>query len=390
MPGIMNMKGLNAPHINAIPTIKAVLLRISFDNKDGIFYLLLLPMKNIPFNIKHAVSAFFFVSLLMLASCGGATKKSEVKKKDSTTVSSAVTDQLKKLNDSITAEPRNPELYYHRAQYYLNARQYDQGLNDMQQALNIDSSKAPYYLTLSDLYFATNKTGNSKKALEKCVALDDKNVDAILKLAELYLYVRENNKSIEFINKALRIDKYNSKAYFMKGMNFKDLKDTAKAISSMQTAVEQDQQYYSAYMQLGLLSAAKRNKVAADYYKNAIRIQPKSVEAWYDLAKFYQDIGDWNNAIANYKTLLTFAPDNKNANYNLGAIDITRGKVSDVTIGYFSSAIKIDANYVEAYYGRGLSYKMKGDKKSAILDFQNSLKINPQFEPAQAALSQMH
>ena len=57
-------------------------------------------------------------------------------------------------------------------------------------------------------------------------------------------------------------------------MKYKDLGDTAKAISSMQTAVEQDQQYYNAYMQLGILCAAQRNKLAVDYYKNALKVIP--------------------------------------------------------------------------------------------------------------------
>ena len=84
----------------------------------------------------------------------------------------------------------------------------------------------------------------------------------------------------------------------MKGMNYKEIKDTAKAISSMQTAVEQDQTYYSAYIQLGILCAAQKNPLAVQYYKNAMRIQPNSTEAWYDLGKYYQDVKDWAQATA--------------------------------------------------------------------------------------------
>jgi tetratricopeptide (TPR) repeat protein len=184
------------------------------------------------------------------------------------------------------------------------------------------------------------------------------------------------------------IDKYNAKAYFMKGMNYKDLKDTAKAISSMQTAVEQDQQYYNAYMQLGLLTAAQKNPLAIQYYKNAIRIQSKSTEAWYALGKFYQDIADWNTALATYTTLLQFNND-KYTHYNMGVIYFEKMKKPDLAINHFSEAIKLDPNYVEAYYARGFIYQSLHNIKLASEDYQTCLSRNPNYEPAQVALKQL-
>ena len=337
--------------------------------------------KSSVFTIVVSMAIFLF-----LTSCGDQPKKIEVKKSDSTSVKTP--EALSKLNDSINSEPQNPNLYYHRANYYCKTQQIDMGMNDIQKAIQIDSTKSEYYITLSDLCFVSNKTGDSKTALEKAVKLNDKNINALLKLAELHLYVKQNDQSIEYLNQVLKIDQYNSKAYFMKGMNFKELKDTAKAISSMQTAVEQDQQYYNAYMQLGLLCAAKNKKVAADYYKNAIRIQPKSVEAWYDLGKFYQDEHDWNNAMGTYSTLLTF-DQNKNAAYNLGAINLLEIKNYPKAIEYFTAAINIDAKYVDAYYGRGLSLLANKNKEEAIKDFNTCLSIDPAYSPAIESLKKM-
>lgn len=336
--------------------------------------------------MMHKLVIAAFVSLVFLASCGNNATTSENKTADSAATN--IPAELKGINAEILANPNNPELYHKRAKYYLDNKLFEEGLADMSRAMKIDSSKAPFYLTLSDLYFAINKSGDAKRALEKCVQLDDKNVDAILKLAELYLYVKKNDKSIEYINMALKIDQYNSKAYFMKGMNYKDLKDTAKAISSMQTAVEQDQQYYNAYIQLGILCAAQQNKLAVDYYKNALRIQPKSVEAWYDLGKYYQDVEDFNNAIGTYTTLLKF-DNNKNAFYNLGVIHLVNAKAYNKAVDYFTAAINIDQKYTEAYYGRAIAYKQLKDVKKAALDLQSCIAIDPQYQPALDAIKGM-
>ncbi len=339
------------------------------------------------------IKSIFYLSVvscsLLLVSCGGMGGVKETKTADSSAVKTS--DDLQKLNAQLLAGPNNAELYYNRARYYLNSKNYELGLADMQRALKIDSTKSKYFLTLSDFYFVINKTGSAKTALEKSIKLDDKNVDAMLKLAELYLYVRKNEQSMKYINMALKVNQYNAEAYFMKGMNYKDLKDTARAISSMQTAVEQDQKYYQAYIQLGIFSSARKNPLAVQYYKNAIKIQPKSSEAWYNLGKFYQDIGDWNNALGTYTALIQIEPANKNANYNMGVIYLLRLKKYDTAINHFTAAIKIDPKYVEAYFGRGLSYQSGSGKdlKLASLDFDACLAINPKFEPAQTALKEL-
>ncbi|MCX6295370.1 MAG: hypothetical protein NTX97_04760, partial [Bacteroidetes bacterium] len=229
--------------------------------------------------IKILFPILTFAGSILISSCGNNVKTVEPIPVDSS--KTKVPEALLKLNEQIKSNPKDADLYHARAKYYLNEKKFDLGFDDMRKAMTIDSSKAEYFITLSDLYFVTNQTANSKASLEKCIKLDDKNVNAILKLAELYFYVKKHDKCFEYINMALKIDKYNSKAYFMKGMNYKELKDTAKAISSMQTAVEQDQSFYNAYMQLGILNAGQRNPVAVDYYKNAMRIQPNSAEAWY-------------------------------------------------------------------------------------------------------------
>lgn len=332
-------------------------------------------------NIKPFFYALCIVTLTALTACdNNASTNTNALATDSS--ASAMPEELKQLNEQLKTNPENSELYHKRALFYMNNKKYSQGLADMLIAVNIDSTNANYYLTLSDLYFIDNQTYKTKAALEKCIALDDKNTEAFLKLAELYLYVRKYEESIKYINRALKIDQYNAKGYFMKGMNYKELKDTARAISSMQTAVEQDQQYYNAFVQLGMLCAAKKNPLAVEYYKNAIKINPKSIEALYSLAKYYQDTEAFEKSIEAYNNLLKIESKSMNTYYNLGVIHLINLKKYDEAVNYFTTATQINPKYVQAYYGRALSYQAKGDKKSALTDFEACVNINPQFEPA--------
>ena len=339
-------------------------------------------------NLKQPLTYFGLLITILFVSCSGNSTKTDTKTID--TVAIKTPEELKKLNLLIAAEPNNANLYHKRAQYYFDKKDFNASLADMNKVMSIDSSKAEYFLTISDIYFVNNLTSKSKTALEKCIQLDDKNTIAMLKLAELYLYVRKYKESVQYINMALKLDKYNAKAYFMKGMNYKELKDTAKAISSMQTAVEQDQQYYNAYIQLGILCAAQGNSLAVQYYKNAIKLKPRSTEAWYDLGKCYQDMESWANAISSYNALLKIDVSYKYAHYNLGVVYFLGLKKYPEAIDHYTQAINLDPKYTEAYYARGICFKEMHKMKDAIKDFVACTSINPDFEPAKEVLKEMN
>jgi tetratricopeptide (TPR) repeat protein len=324
------------------------------------------------------------LALMIGASSCGNDSGEKGSGKDTTSVKTPA--QLSALNKQIEENPEDPELYHKRARYYYENHKYEAGIADMTRVLSIDSSKAEYFVTLSDLYFVSNQTSKSKTYLEKSIQLDPKNTEAMLKLGELYLYIKEYDKSISYINMALKVDEFNSKAYFMKGMCYKQLKDTTRAISSMQTAVEQNQKYYQAYIQLGILNAARKNPLAAQYYKNAISLEPKSTEAWYNLGKYYQDIKDYSNALLTYDQLLTFDPANKYVHYNMGVINLVGLKDRKTAMGHFSRAIELDATYAQAYYSMGVCYQEEGNKKLATKYYTDCLRVDPHYEPAKEAL----
>jgi Flp pilus assembly protein TadD len=49
----------------------------------------------------------------------------------------------------------------------------------------------------------------------------------------------------------------------------------------------------------------------------------------------------------------------------------------DTAIAEFTQAIRINPNYIDAYNGRGLAYAMKNDLDTATADFTQAIRINP-------------
>jgi len=222
------------------------------------------------------------------------------------------------------------------------------------------------------------------KALEK----KPKDINLLLKLSQYYLYINDIDKSVKTANEVLKLDITNEDAYFKKGMAYVFKQDTMKAISTFQTATEQNPDFYNAFMQLGLLCAGKKMKLAEGYYKNAIRINANSTEALYGLAIYYQDGNQWQKAKETYKKLITVDQQYKDAFYNLGYIYFNEDSLLKA-LKHFNMATNVDLDFARAYYMRGLTYEVMGDTANAKKDYNRTLALDSNFEMADIGLSRL-
>lgn len=334
--------------------------------------------------MKHLKFLFFASTIYLLTACGpGKENTSNNINQDS------IPSDLATLNKKISDNPKDAESYNKRATYYVLNKDIENALRDINQALQIDPKNSSYLRTLSDIYFSMGKVEKCRETLFKAMEINPTDNEAILKFSELLFYLKEYQKVLDYTSKALKNDENIAKAYFIKGMTFKEIGDTVKAVKSFQIAVEKNQDYYDAYMQLGLLFSIANNPLAIDYFNNALNINPKSIEAYYGLAMFYQENEQEKKAIDIYKNIIKLDPKDKRPYYNIGYINLVYLKKYDEAITYFDEALKYDPAYSEAYYNRGLANELSGNKKSAISDYKKALEIKTNYDKAIKALNRL-
>lgn len=327
---------------------------------------------------KLIARILYYSALILICSC----KHKETDKGNKVEVKT----NMKELNEQIAAQPMNAELYFQRAKLYTNQKNTNQAFQDVSKAVSIDSSKVSYLELLADLSFKGLKIQNSVKAYERIKEIDPKNVEANLKLSEIYLYIKGYPKCLFYADEVLKIDKNTAKAYFLKGFAFKENGDTTSAISTFQTVVELQPENYDAYIQLGNIMSAKRNKVALQYYNNALKLQPKSTEALYDRGLMFQNMGNLDKAMADYYLIIKIDSSYADAYFNLGYIDLVFKKNYKSAIYHMTAAIRTNSMYAEAYYNRGLAYEFSGDRASAISDYRKAVDIVPTYKLAKQKL----
>lgn len=327
---------------------------------------------------------------ILFSNCGNKTENSGDTGTQDSLISKINSPELKAISKKISENANDPNLYHERAKLYLTLSMPEEAAKDADRAIKLDSLNPNYYLTKADSYFSSNKTKQSKETLELIEKKFPDNTEALLKLGELFFIVRQYQTAIDYCNKALKIDENLSKAYFIKGSIYRESGDTAKAISSLVTATEQDNRYDQAFFDIGVLYATRKNPLALDYYDNALKINPLNYDAIYAKAKFYQDVNKIDEAIIQYNYLLSKDKTYYAALYNLGAIQLELKNDPKKSIDYFTDAIRLKADYLEAYFARGYAYSKTGDKESAKADYKMCLQLQENYEPAVVALNKLN
>lgn len=298
-------------------------------------------------------------------------------------------EELARLYKEISKHPKDADRYMDLSDYFVRKNLLDSALNNALKAIRLDSGNAGNYVKLSDLYFAMKEMDLCEDMLNKALRLDDKNEEGYLKLAEFHFLHRRYEEAEDLLKKVLEINSYNPKAHFIRAWVYREQGDTVSAIRSYMSAVEQNAQYFEAYEELAHLYHLRHNPLAIEQYKNALRLRPEDVQTLYNLAMFYQETNDDQNAISQYKKILEIDPVNKFAMHNMGWIYMTRMERYDEAISCFTKAIEQDTTFVEAVYNRGLAFECKGNYNSARQDFSYVLHLDETYEPAIESLNRL-
>jgi len=111
----------------------------------------------------------------------------------------------------------------------------------------------------------------------------------------------------------------------------------------------------NSYLPEYAIEAVSMQREAVDHLKQAIRIWPEFFNAWYDLGRVYQTLGETENAIACYKEVH-----------------------------------RQDSTYFDATMNVAFLSEKVGDVSTAIMFYERCIRFNPEMQPAYSNLSYLY
>lgn len=306
-------------------------------------------------------------------------------------------DAAKKiLEAAIKSHPESPIGYRSLGQFYLDQKQYDFAIQQLEIALEMTPVNNNYQALASviNAYMLQGKPDKAITRLNKILSADENNLAARELLGEVYLSQKKYNEAKQEFRRAISINP----------------------------------KWGQLYRSLAHIEGAQGGiKAAIPVYQEGLREIPGDAALQILLAEAHQHAGDIDNAIASYEQVLRVNPDNSLVLNNLASLlldakgdpkSIARARElaqrlegskfppyldtvgwayykageMDKSVKFLEQAMTAAPNIVIFQYHLGMAYHKKGDLAKAKLHLGNAVNAKFAFkgkEEAMAVLKQI-
>jgi tetratricopeptide (TPR) repeat protein len=209
----------------------------------------------------------------------------------------------------------------------------------------------------------------------------------------------EIEEALEDANEALKLDPNSRDAYHNRAIAFLNRREFPTAIADLGEAIRCDPHNAALYIERANAFLQDRQYDAAiACYESAIRISPEIAAArqWRDYAwekRAYELLNQgitaasqkkYDEALRFYDHGLQSHPGVRNRAVLLCNRATTLGHLErrEESGRDYDEAIRLDPNFFQAYFNRGINHRELGRIPEAIRDFSEALRLNPKFAPA--------
>jgi tetratricopeptide (TPR) repeat protein len=174
---------------------------------------------------------------------------------------------------------------------------------------------------------------------------------------------------------------------FTKSYAYESDKDYVKAIEVMSNVY--DANSYTMNLRLGWLNYLAGEYIKSqNFYKKAIGLESKSIEARLGYVYPTSVIENWDDVIKTYNDILRIDPNNSTANYRLAYIYNYR-KEFEKAANYAQKVVQLYPFDFDANYLLGQSYIGLGKIKEAKIHLTRALNYNPSSAEVKNLLSKI-
>jgi Tfp pilus assembly protein PilF len=278
---------------------------------------------------------FFILFLLIFIACASTEeKKEEIKEPEVQEVSEA-------------------ERYYSFAFEYMKQKNYDEALPLLLKAVKADPSYVDAYLALKEVYLMVGDTSKAFAICKEnfgCFSDPESNRKMALAYASLLDKTGESGKAEQLFLDVIKKNPTDANSYDMYASFLESKGRNDKALENYKIAYQYDPDNGGIAFRYGnLLFKLER-------YREAIGLLKKAKEAFIDdievikiLAECYSELGEYDNAIEEYKSVIKIIPEHVSSRIQIGNayMKLVQYKTAE---RYFNEALKIEPDNLTVYY----------------------------------------
>ena len=204
-------------------------------------------------------------------------------------------------------------------------------------------------------------------------------IELKVKLVHTHLESGKPHLAIEALDDLSGFEQNDPEYYLLKGTALSQLSRFNEAEKFFDLAIAKNtSEAAELYVNISIaFENARQFKLAIKYLKKAHILEPENLSFLYDLAYFYERIGELEKSIAYYNMYLDADPYSENVWYNLGVIH-HKSEQKDRAIECYDFAIAVNPTYGSAYFNKANIFAGDGNYIRAIHIYKEYLQIEPE------------
>jgi tetratricopeptide (TPR) repeat protein len=286
---------------------------------------------------------------------------------------------ITKYSEAIAVLPTFPAAYFWKGYAHYNLNEYDQSINDLNQAETqgfdkpLEIFKLRWYLN-----FQAKNYDAALKDAQVAAQLDPNNATYLIALGDIYRMKESYSDAAANYKKASEIDQNNSDLPYFLALSYANLNDPVNQGAAALEALKRKTKYVgeSSFYVADSLYKQKKTDEAAEFYKRAIDVKPDLYAAYAVLSDIHRSRNEFDKAIEVTRRGLRQFPQDAGLYTSLTWYYSLADRPQDAIIAGKSAVLLAPDQYM-GYTNLCRAYNDAKDYLQAIATCKNALQKNP-------------
>ncbi len=218
------------------------------------------------------------------------------------------------LERCVQKVPASVDGFLKLGELFFYVKKYQESINNINSALKLDETNAKGYFLKGLCYKESGDTAKAISSLQTACEQDNEYYDAYVEVGRLFA-LKGNPLSIQYFNNALKINPKSTEVVYLVGKFYQDGKKYKQAVEAYEKLLQMDPHYKFAHYNLGAIEliTTKDHKKCIGYFSKAIEDDAQYAEAYFARGICYEELKDYDNAVADYKMAVQYRPNYEEA-----------------------------------------------------------------------------
>ena len=301
--------------------------------------------------------------------------------------------RISELQEAVRLRPGDVEAHFNLGMEYNEEGQYDLAISEFQEAVRLGPDLAKAHLFLGMAYGGKGLNDLQISESQEALRLRPDFAEAHLSLGVAYSIKGQDDLAIREYQEAVRLKPDYAEAHHFLGATYNDKGQYDLAVNELQEAIRLQPEYTGAHYNLGVAYNGKgQHDLAINELQEALRIEPDYTEASELLDKLRQWRGGQVPSAGTPQPPTSTGKDTATEvkrHLEKGSSFLQEEK-PDSAISEYQEAIRLRPDFAEAHLGLGAAYGMKGLHDLEIRQYEEALRLRPDFAEAHFALGSVY